>query len=485
MQQVDLAALSVDIAAVAPIFLLGGLAMVVLVLGLFVGKEQSGSLAALSVVGIAGIAVLTAMSWGNSRTAFGQMVVIDNFYVFFGVLALASTAVAVILSTSYVNRMGLAHPEFLALLIFGASGMLVIAAATNLIVLLVGIELLSLSLYVLAGFARTRLSSEEAALKYFLLGSFSIGLLVYGAALIFGATGSLDYAGIARALQAQRGLNPMLLVGLGLVLVGFAFKLSLVPFHMWVPDVYEGSPTPVTAYMAVGTKAAMFAALVRMLTSAFPAAQAEWAPILAVLAALTMIVGNVGAVVQTNIKRLLGYSAIAHAGYILMALVSGGNNSVLFYLLVYTAMNFGAFAVVVAVSGGTEDKLSLDEWSGLAQRNPWLAAAMTIFLLSLAGVPPTAGFLGKLYVFESAIQGGYLWLALIGILTSIISVYYYLKVVVAMYMVKPLGVAIPGKLTFSMAAVLVIALFFTLQLGIVPGLYLNVGQFPVVQALVR
>ncbi len=482
MQQVDLATLSVDIAAFAPVFLLGGLAMLVLVLGLFTRKEQAGPMAALSVVGLVGIAVLTTMSWGAARAAFGHMVMIDNFYVFFGVLSLVATAVTVVLSTGYVSRMGLAYPEFFALLIFGASGMLVMAAATNLIVLLVGIELLSLSLYVLAGFARTRFSSEEAALKYFLLGSFSIGLLVYGTALIFGATGSLDYASIAQALQAESQLNPMLIVGLGLVLVGFAFKLSLVPFHMWVPDVYEGSPTPVTAYMAVGTKAAVFAALVRMLSSAFPTAQAEWAPILAVLAALTMIVGNVGAVVQTNIKRLLGYSAIAHAGYILMALVSGGNNAVLFYLLAYTAMNFGAFAVVVAVSGGTEEKLSLDEWSGLSQRSPWLAAAMTLFLLSLAGVPPTAGFMGKLYVFEAAIQGGYLWLALIGILTSIISVYYYLKVVVAMYMVKPVKIAIPNRLTFSMAAVVVVALIFTLQLGVLPGLYLNVGQLPVVQA---
>jgi NADH-quinone oxidoreductase subunit N len=483
--QVDLSALSLDIAAVAPVFLLGGLAMLVLILGLFGGKEQSGPLAVLSIAGLAGVAVLTALSWGASRTAFGRMMVIDDFYVFFGVLSLASTAVAILLSTSYVNRMGLAHPEFYGLLIFGASGMLVMAAATNLIVLLIGIEVLSLSLYVLAGFTRTRLTSEEAALKYFLLGSFSIGLLIYGTALIFGATGSLDYAGIAQALQGQRALNPMLLIGLGLVLVGFGFKLSLVPFHMWVPDVYEGSPTPVAAYMAVGTKAAVFAALVRMLTSAFPAAQSEWVPILAVLAALTMIVGNVAAVVQTNIKRLLGYSAIAHAGYILMALVAGGNNAVLFYLLAYTAMNFGAFAVVVAVGGGREEKLSLDDWAGLGQRSPWLAAAMTVFMLSLAGVPPTAGFLGKLYVFESAIQGGYLWLALIGIVTSIISVYYYLKVVVAMYMVKSWAGSPAGRLTFSMAAVVVIALFFTLQLGLLPGLYLNVTQFPAVQALVR
>ncbi len=481
----DLAALSVDVAAIAPVFLLGGLAMLVLVLGLFTGKEQNGVLAALTVLGLAGVAVLTALSWGDGRTAFGRMMVIDDFYVFFGVLSLIATILAVMLSTSYVNRMGLAYPEFYGLLIFGASGMLVMASATNMIVLLIGIELLSLSLYVLAGFTRSRLTAEEAALKYFLLGSFAIGLLIYGTALIYGATGSLDYAGIAESLKGMKGLNPMLLAGMGLVLVGFAFKLSLVPFHMWVPDVYEGSPTPVTAYMAVGTKAAVFAALVRMLSSAFPAAQAEWGPILAVLAALTMIVGNVAAVVQTNVKRLLGYSAIAHAGYILMALIAGGNNAVLFYLLAYTAMNFGAFAVVVAVGEGREARSSLDDWAGLAQRNPWLAAAMTVFLLSLAGVPPTAGFLGKLYVFEAAIQGGYLWLALIGIVTSIISVYYYLKVVVAMYMVKPAAGVVTSRVTFTMVAVVAIALFFTLQLGLLPSLYLNMTQFPVVQALVR
>lgn len=482
---IDLAVLGSDVASLAPIILVSGLAMLVLVLGLFTGKEQGGLLAALSVVGLSGVVIVTSLSLGVNRTAFGRMMAVDNFYVFFAALSLAITGLAIVLSATYVERTGLAHPEYYGLVLFGAAGMLVMASATNLIVLLIGIELLSLSLYVLAGFARTRLTSEEAALKYFLLGSFAIGVFIYGTALVYGATGSLDYAGIADALKKQAVANPMLVVGIGLILVGFAFKLSLVPFHMWVPDVYEGAPTPVTAFMAVGTKVAMFAALLRMLGSAFPAAVSEWAPVLATLAALTMVVGNVAAVVQDNLKRLLGYSAIAHAGYILMGVLVGGsqgNNATLFYLLAYTVMNFGAFAVVVAVGEGREERLSLADYSGLARRNPWLAASMAVFMLSLAGVPPTAGFLGKLYLFGAAIQGGYLWLAILGVLTSVVAAYYYLKVIIAMYMAEPAEQVIlrPSP---SILAVVAIAVFLTLQLGMVPGLYLNLSQLPAAMAL--
>ncbi|MCL5676966.1 MAG: NADH-quinone oxidoreductase subunit N, partial [Firmicutes bacterium] len=449
-------------------------------------KEQGGLLAALTLVGLAvGIAV-TLLSWGSNRAAFGRMLAIDDFYVFFATLSMAVAGLAVLLSATYLDRTGLAHAEYYGLLLFGASGMLVMVAATNLVVLLIGLELLSLSLYVLAGFARARLTSEEAALKYFLLGSFAVGVLIYGTALVYGATGTLDYAGIAQAVKGQRELSPMLLLGLGLVLVGFAFKLSLAPFHMWAPDVYEGAPTPVTAYMAVGTKAVVFAALLRLLTSAFPAAQPEWATILSALAVLTMVVGNVAAVVQSNLKRLLAYSSIAHAGYILMAVVAGGKagtDAVLFYLVAYTVMNFGAFAVLVAVGEGREEKLSLEDYTGLARRSPWLAAAMALFMLSLAGVPPTAGFLAKLYVFSAALQGGYLWLAVVGIATSIVALYYYLKVVVAMYMAEPVAGRAGPIPTGSMAVVVVVAAFFTLQLGVLPGLFLNLWQLPLVQAL--
>ena len=478
--------MGIDVAAVTPIMVLGVLGMAVLVLGLFVGKDQGGLLAGFCLGGLAVAAATIVPLLGSHRSAFAGMMAVDNFYLFFATISIAVTALAVLLSATYLDRTGLANPEYYGLLVFGAVGMLVLVSASQLVVLLLGIELLSLSLYVLAGFAHTRLASEEAALKYFLLGSFSAGLLIYGVALIYGATGTLDYAGIAKAIKAQQGLDPMLLIGMGLVLVGFAFKLSFVPFHMWVPDVYEGSPTPVTAYMAVGTKAAVFAALVRLLSTAFPGLQAEWGPVLAVLAALTVIVGNVAAVRQTNIKRLLGYSSISHAGYVLMAVVAGGgigNDAALFYLVAYTVMNFGAFAVIVAVSEGREERLELSDYAGLAKRNPWLAAAMAIFMLSLSGAPFTAGFLGKLYVFSAAIQGGLLWLALIGVATSLVAFYYYLKVVVVMYMAEPRGERATFGPTFSMAAVVVVALFFTLQLGILPGLFVNLSQLPVAQGL--
>lgn len=484
--QLDVTALGVDLVAIAPPFLLSGVAMGVLLLGLVVKKEQFVYLAWLSVAGLAISAAATLLSWGSNRAAFGQMLAVDDFYAFFAVLAIVVTALGVVLSASYVERTGMAHPEYYGLMVFGAAGMAIMVAASNLLVLLLGLELLSLSLYVLAGFARTRLTSEEAALKYFLLGSFALGLLIYGVALIYGATQTLDYSGIARALASEPSPNPMLLVGLGLVLVGLAFKLSLVPFHMWAPDVYEGAPTPVTAYMAVGTKAVAFAALLRMLTTAFPTVQQEWAWPLAAMAAATMIWGNVAAVVQSNIKRLLAYSAIAHAGYILMAVVAGGSaatGAVVFYLVAYTAMNYGAFSVVVAVAGGREENLSLDDYAGLSRRRPWLAAAMAVFMLSLAGVPPTAGFLAKLYVFGAALQGGYLWLAVVGIATSVVAMYYYLRVVVVMYMSEPAAEAVPSKPTPSMVAVVLVAAFFTLQLGILPGLLLIPSQLPLFQAL--
>jgi len=472
--QPDLSSLGIDLAAIAPLLVLSGLALAVLLLGLFVRKEQAGLLAWVCLLGLAAAAAATLLVVGSPRSAFNGMVTMDGFYVFVALLSIGATALAVVLSTSYVERTGLAQPEYYGLLVFGAVGMVVMAAASNLIVLLVGLELLSLSLYVLAGFARTRLTSEEAALKYFLLGSFSLGLLVYGSALVYGSTATLDYVGIAAAIQGQSGLSLTLLAGLGLLLAGFAFKLALVPFHMWVPDVYEGAPTPVTAFMAVGTKAVMFAALLRMLGSAFPQAQSQWAIALGVLAALTMIWGNVAAVGQDNIKRLLGYSAISHAGYILMAVVAGAavaSEAVLFYLLAYTVMNFGAFAVVVAVGQGREEMLSLGDYAGLAKRNPWLAAAMAVFMLSLAGMPFTAGFLAKLYVFSAALEGGYLWLVIVGALTSVVAFYYYLRVIVKMYMAESTGETIPLRPSAPMIAVLIVALFFTLQLGIVPGLF--------------
>lgn len=469
--QLDVSALGIDLAALAPVLIVGGAAMMVLLLGLVVDAKNGWVLVTFSLAGLMA-AAWSVLAMGGGRVAFGGMLAVDGLSTFTGLLSVGVAALAVLLSASYVERVGLAQPEYYGLLLFGASGMLVMAGATNLITLIIGLELLSLSLYVLAGFARTRLTSEEAALKYFLLGSFALALLIYGTALIYGEVGSLDYADIARVLREQ-GASTTALLGFGLLLVGFGFKLSLVPFHMWVPDVYEGAPTPVTAYMAVGTKAVVFAALLRLLVTAFPTLSGEWTVILSAMAAVTVVVANVAAVAQSNLKRLLGYSAISHAGYLMMAVVADGSlgsGAVLFYLVAYTAMNFGAFAVLVAVGEGREERLALEDYAGLARRSPWLAAAMAFFMLSLGGAPFTAGFLAKLYVFSAAVQGGFLWLAVVGAITSVVAFYYYLRVVVAMYMAEPREKLVLQRPSLSMAAVVVLALLLTLQMGILPGL---------------
>jgi NADH-quinone oxidoreductase subunit N len=472
----------IDTLAILPLILVSLTAMIVLIVGLFVRREQSAVLGAISLVGIGLAAIATVSLWGQNRAAFGGSVAADNFFVFFSVVALAVMALTAILSAEFVSREGFSAAEYYALLLFSGAGMLVLAASRDLIVLLIGLEILSMSLYVLAGFARDRLTSEEAAIKYFLLGSFSLGLLVYGTALMYGATGSTQFDAIAKALAKPSLLtNPLLLAAVGLILVGFAFKLSFVPFHMWTPDVYQGAPTSITAYMSVGTKAAVFAALLRILTEALPALRNDWVVVLWALAILTMVLGNFAAVIQRNVKRMLAYSSIAQAGYILVAVVATsasaaqglGRYAVLFYVAAYAVMNLGAFGVIQALSGKDDDNTSLARFDGLASRNPLLAAAMAIFMLSLAGIPPTAGFMAKLYVFSAAVQAGYVDLAVIGVLTSAVATFYYLKLIVAMYM-RPgergeLRVPVPA----SVALILVVAVVLTIQLGVLPNFLLG------------
>jgi NADH-quinone oxidoreductase subunit N len=332
--------------------------------------------------------------------------------------------------------------EFYILLLFSISGMMLMAMAADLILVFMALELLSIPLYVLAGFALPRQDSEEAALKYFLLGAFAGGFVVYGVALVFGATGSTALTSITASISAGNANLAFLTAGAALILVGFGFKVAAVPFHMWTPDVYQGSPSPVTAFMAVCAKAAGFAALMRVFVTAFPAIAQDITPILWVLSALTMILGNIVAIAQRNIKRMLAYSSIAQAGYILMALVPYGNGEVsqdavasaLFFLMAYAFTTFGAWAVVIALEKAEGRGLELDDYAGLAAKYPALAAAMTVFMLSLTGVPPTLGFVGKFYLFRTVIEGGYIGLAVIGVLTSLVSAYYYLRVVVIMYM---------------------------------------------------
>jgi NADH-quinone oxidoreductase subunit N len=370
------------------------------------------------------------------------MLVVDGFANFLSALFLGSGLVSIALSHDYLKRMNIERSEFYILMMFSISGMMLMAMAADLIVVFLALELLSIPLYVLAGFARPRLDSEEAALKYFLLGAFAGGFVVYGVAMVFGATGTTSLEQVVAAVKLGTANMALLSVGAALILIGLGFKVAAVPFHMWTPDVYQGSPSAVSAFMAVGAKAGGFAALVRVFVTAFPALGIDLTPILWALAALTMILGNVVAIAQSNIKRLLAYSSIAHAGYILMAIVPYSNGSVapdaiasaLFYLLAYAVTSFGAWAVVIALERADYTGLALDDYAGLGRKHPALAAAMAIFMLSFTGVPPTLGFVGKFYLFRTVVEGGFIGLALIGVLTSLISAYYYLRVVVVMYM---------------------------------------------------
>ena len=431
-----------DLITILPTVLLVAWASILLLVDLFIPKGRKGWTALLAAVGLAGAMGLTLAYAGRSMTGFNGMVTLDGFSSFLNVLFLGSGLLAIAIAYGYLKRMSLERGEYYILILFSICGMLLMAQASDLIVVFLALELLSIPLYVLAAFARPRIESEEAGIKYMLLGAFATGFVVYGIALVFGATGATSLAGILAAITAGTITRYLLLIGAALILVGFSFKVAAVPFHMWTPDVYQGAPTPVTGFMAVGAKAAGFAALLRIFITVLPSLEADLVPVLWGLAALTMVVGNVVAISQTNIKRLLAYSSIAHAGYILMAFVTFGNPrtandavaSALFYLVTYAITSFGAWAVVIALEKPDGTGLNIEDFAGLGRRKPLLAGAMTIFMLSLTGMPPTLGLIGKLYLFRTAIEGGYIGLAVIGVLTSLVSAYYYLRVVVVMWM---------------------------------------------------
>jgi NADH-quinone oxidoreductase subunit N len=424
-----------------PLTILTVWACVLLMVDLFIPKKNKGITAFLAALGLALTLGLTLTQTGQTATAFNEMVVLDGFSTFVNALLLISGLLGIALAYGYIKRMGLERGEYYVLLLFSVTGMMLMAQAADLIIVFLALELLSIPLYVLAAFASTKVDSEEAGLKYFLLGAFSSGFVVYGIALVFGATGTTSIYKIVDA--ASSGPPSLLLtIGAALILVGFGFKVAAVPFHMWTPDVYQGAPSVVTAFMSAGAKIAGFAALLRVIATAFPALAADLTDILWALAALTMILGNVVAIAQTNIKRLLAYSSIAHAGYMLMAFVPFGNPDVLpvsiaaglFYLVSYAITNFGAWGVVIALEKAEGKGLEISDYAGLARKYPLLAACMAIFMLSLIGLPPTMGLIGKIYLFRAVIDGGFYGLAIIGVLTSLISAYYYLRVVVVMYM---------------------------------------------------
>ena len=436
-----------DILAFLPMIALLTWAILLLVADLWIPADRKGLTALLAAIGLAvslGLALsqLAFTQGGGSLTAFHDMVVTDGFSIYLDIIFLGSGLAAVTLAYDYLKRMHIERGEYYSLLLFTLSGMLLMASAHDLIIVFLALELLSIPLYILAGFARPRVESEEASLKYFLLGAFATGFVLYGISLIFAATGQTNLAGVLAAVQTPALIRPLFLAGAALFLVGLGFKVAAVPFNMWVPDVYQGSPSPVSAFMSVGAKVAGFAALLRIFVMAFPSLGAELTPVLWGLAALTMLVGNVLALAQNNIKRLLAYSSIANAGYLLMALVpyASGQASatsvaaMLFFFAAYALTSLGAWAVVVALEQAEGQGLSIDDYAGLGRKYPWLALAMTVFMLSFTGVPLTLGFWGKFFLFRAAVQGGFTGLALVGLLTSLLSAYYYLRVVVVMFM---------------------------------------------------
>jgi len=407
-------------------------------------------------------------------TAYG-MVHVDRFGIYLSVLVLSVGFMTLLFSARFLEREASEQGEFYALMLFALAGMVLMLETTNLMLLLIGLEVFSVSLYVLCGLTRGRVRSIEAALKYFLLGAFSSGFLVYGLALLYGAAGSLDLAEIGQV--AANRPSPMLNLGLGLLIVGLGFKIAIVPFHQWVPDVYTGAPTNVTAFMAAATKTVAFAALIRVLAGAFGGQSTVWIPIVTWLAVATMTVANLVALAQTNIKRLLAFSSIAHAGYLLIALVcipELGIKAILFYLTAYAFMTVGAFGVAAAVGGGDLAAESgydfIDSWAGLGMRRPFLAAAMTVFLLSMAGIPPTGGFFGKYLIFQAAVQSKQWMLAIVGSLNAVIAAYYYLSVILTMWFKEPDGeLAASSPLPPSLAVVLTISLAAIVYLGIAPS----------------
>jgi NADH-quinone oxidoreductase subunit N len=469
----DLAYGTSDFLAMLPVWALTAAGCLLMLINMTPRKPGSSVSAVVSLVALAVAGWGAWTQRGMVRSYFRDMYVVDPFSTFFALLFVGIAIVSVLLSWDYLKRTALNQGEFYALLCLSTLGMIFMAAANDLMMIFLGLELMSIALYVLAGFRKNRFESNEAALKYFLLGAFATGFLLYGMALVYGTTGTTNLTAIGNYLLASPVLRtPLLAIGALLLFVGFAFKVSLVPFHMWTPDAYEGAPTTATAFMSAGAKAAGFAGLLRVAMAALPGVTPDWQELLTWLAILTMTVGNVTAILQSNLKRMLAYSSIAHAGYVLLGVVAGGaagSSAVLYYLAVYSVMNLGAFGIVSLLGRGTDERVRVQELAGIGFSRPWIAVAFAVFMLGLAGIPPTAGFLGKFYLFRAALSEGHVLLVIAAVLNSVIAVYYYLRPIVVMYMTQPdaeileVSPALPA--TIALAA-LVIATFW---LGVLPA----------------
>jgi NADH-quinone oxidoreductase subunit N len=470
-----------NVAAVLP-----ELVMILFVLGVMAvdmfspSDPASTGRRAIPWVALAGVVVtllVVVRQWDQGDVTFQAAAVSDQFALGLRVIVLVATGMAILMSINYIDRLNKQTGEYYALILLSSVGMMAMGMATDLITVFLALEIFSLALYILTGIFRESERSSEASMKYFLLGAFASAFFVYGAALIYGAAGSTQYADIAAMISSGQADTNLLYPGIALLVVGFGFKVSLVPFHMWTPDVYQGAPTPVTAFMSAGTKAAAFAALARVLVVALPDAQPVWGWALALLAVVTMLLGNLTALQQTSLKRMLAYSSIAHAGYILVGLTSGtaeGASAALFYLFSYSFMNMGALAVIISLEQVGECDALNKRAAGLAQRQPLLAFIMAVFMFGLSGMPPLAGFFGKLLVFQAAVAGGWAWLAAVAMLTSVIGAYYYLRVVIAMYFGEATEetASAPAPLgSLTLTTGMAIAAVFTVLIGITPGIW--------------
>ena len=467
---------SADLAGIAPEIILTIAALFVLTLEM-ARLSRPGIMLFVAAMGIVLAGGALAQAGGEERVLFGGMLRLNSFSIFLDFLYLAVGLATLILSQGYLEKKGNeTRGEYPALILFAIIGMMLMTQANDLVMVFLGLELLSLSLYVLVGFLRHDIYSNESGLKYLLLGAFATGFFLFGAALTYGATGTTNFDGIALAIASGDILSHVFLsLGIGLLLIGFAFKVALAPFHMWSPDVYQGAPTTVTGFLCTAPKAAGFGALMKVFMTAFPEVHDEWQTLFWIMAALTMTVGNISALVQSNVKRMLAFSSISHAGYLAMGVLVLDSNSVgaiLFYLAVYSAMNLGAFAII-AVAEREEQGVTFEDYRGLASRHPWFSAAIALFLISLAGFPPTAGFVAKYGLFSVVIAKGYIWLVIIAVLNTLVSVYYYLRLVVNMYMreeeevLRPVtGIMVVGLIVLLVAAVLLF--------GIAPGFLLDI-----------
>lgn len=475
-----------DISSILPELILTVLVCLIFVIDLFTPKSKKSWVGLFALLGIIAALIATVSMTGSTKLSFTNSWSVDSYAAFFKIIFLLVSALTILISFKYLNIEEINSGEFYGLIIFATLGMMIMASGADLMVIYLGLELMSFSIYVLAGFLRKDQKSTEAALKYFLLGAFSSGILLYGMALVYGIAGSTNLMEIGKfSANSDILKNPVLILGTIFLVAGFGFKIAAVPFHMWTPDVYEGAPTSITAFMSVGPKAAAFAALGRIFILALAGSLPKWQILLWVLAAVTMTVGNVLAIAQTNIKRMLAYSSIAHAGYILIGFAVGnsvGTAAILLYILVYAFMNIGAFAMVILICRHGHRGDQITDFTGFAKKNPLAGLIFVIFFLSLAGIPPTGGFVAKFYLFAAAIEAKFLWLAIIGVLNSAVSLYYYFKVVMLMFMTEAEG-EIPLSLSPALTLAIIIMVVATLLIGIYPGPFIEAAKASVLSLL--